>query len=83
MGLYGSHVDRIGMLAADSMRATRLVVDRERGRMAFRSASYWDLEAVVDGDEAGDPTDGRVEGGVDLALAGWAGCLRVEHLRRG
>ncbi|MDX6358575.1 MAG: hypothetical protein QOH37_1629 [Nocardioidaceae bacterium] len=27
MGLYGSQVDRIGMLAADSMRATRLVVD--------------------------------------------------------
>jgi DNA topoisomerase-1 len=24
--------------------ATRLVVDRERARMAFRSASYWDLE---------------------------------------
>jgi len=25
--------------------ATRLVVDRERERMAFRAASYWDLEA--------------------------------------
>ncbi len=25
--------------------ATRLIVDRERERMAFRSASYWDLEA--------------------------------------
>ena len=26
--------------------AIRLVVDRERERMAFRSASYWDLEAT-------------------------------------
>jgi DNA topoisomerase I len=26
--------------------ATRLVVERERERIAFRSASYWDLEAV-------------------------------------
>jgi len=26
--------------------ATRLVVDRERARMAFRTASYWDLEGV-------------------------------------
>jgi DNA topoisomerase-1 len=28
--------------------ATRLVVDRERERMAFRSASYWDLEGTFD-----------------------------------
>ena len=28
--------------------ATRLVVDRERERMAFRSASYWDLDAILD-----------------------------------
>ncbi|TDN92112.1 type I DNA topoisomerase [Microbacterium sp. BK668] len=27
--------------------ATRLVVDRERDRMAFRSASYWDVEALA------------------------------------
>ncbi len=26
--------------------ATRLVVDRERARMAFRAASYWDLEGL-------------------------------------
>ena len=26
--------------------ATRLVVDRERARMAFRSGSYWDLEGT-------------------------------------
>ena len=28
--------------------ATRLVVDRERERMAFRLASYWDLEGTFD-----------------------------------
>ena len=33
--------------------ATRLVVDRERARMAFRAASYWDLEGTF------TPRDGR------------------------
>ena len=28
--------------------ATRLVVDRERERMAFRAASYWDIDATLD-----------------------------------
>jgi DNA topoisomerase I len=31
--------------------ATRLVVDRERARIAFRAASYWDLEATFDAGE--------------------------------
>ncbi|MEJ7628898.1 MAG: type I DNA topoisomerase [Nocardioidaceae bacterium] len=31
--------------------ATRLVVDRERERMAFRFAAYWDLEATFDAGE--------------------------------
>jgi DNA topoisomerase-1 len=31
--------------------ATRLVVDRERERMAFREASYWDLEGTFDAGE--------------------------------
>ena len=36
--------------------ATRLVVDRERERMAFRIASYWDLEGTFDaGAEARRP----------------------------
>jgi DNA topoisomerase I len=33
--------------------ATRLIVDRERERIAFRSASYWDLEAEFATDEHG------------------------------
>ena len=35
--------------------ATRLVVDRERERIAFRSASYWDLDAVLDAGEGAEP----------------------------
>ena len=35
--------------------ATRLVVDRERERMAFRAASYADLEASLDTGKAEDP----------------------------
>ena len=35
--------------------ATRLVVDRERERMAFRSAAYWDLEATFDAGEGKSP----------------------------
>jgi DNA topoisomerase-1 len=37
--------------------ATRLVVDRERERMAFRTASYWDLEGTFD---AGARHDERI-----------------------
>ena len=35
--------------------ATRLVVDRERERMAFRTAHYWDLEASFDAGEGRNP----------------------------
>src|SRR5204863_707108 len=35
--------------------ATRLVVDRERDRIAFRAASYWDLEATFDAGEGKTP----------------------------
>jgi len=35
--------------------ATRLVVDRERERIAFRAASYWDLDAVLDAGAPADP----------------------------
>ena len=35
--------------------ATRLVVDRERERLAFRAAAYWDIEAVFDAGEDKTP----------------------------
>ncbi|MBA2463405.1 MAG: type I DNA topoisomerase [Nocardioidaceae bacterium] len=37
--------------------ATRLVVDRERERIAFRAASYWDLEARLDAGEGKEPRE--------------------------
>ncbi|MEU6319804.1 type I DNA topoisomerase [Streptomyces sp. NPDC047009] len=37
--------------------ATRLVVERERERIAFRSAEYWDLTGVFGTGRAGDPSD--------------------------
>jgi DNA topoisomerase I len=35
--------------------ATRLIVDRERERIAFRSASYWDLDAILDAGSDAQP----------------------------
>ncbi len=35
--------------------ATRLVVDKERERMAFRTASYWDIDAVLDAGAEAEP----------------------------
>lgn len=35
--------------------ATRLIVDRERERMAFRAASYWDIEALLDAGASASP----------------------------
>ena len=35
--------------------ATRLVVDRERERIAFVPASYWDLDVILDGGLEADP----------------------------
>jgi DNA topoisomerase-1 len=46
--------------------ATRLVVDRERARMAFRAASYWDLEGTF----AATPTDRAAE--ADAVTSGGA-----------
>ncbi|MER5432859.1 type I DNA topoisomerase [Streptomyces sp. NPDC002588] len=37
--------------------ATRLVVQRERERIAFRSAEYWDLTGTFATGRAGDPSD--------------------------
>ncbi len=35
--------------------ATRIIVQRERERMAFRSAEYWDIAATMDAGEAASP----------------------------
>ncbi|WP_436787859.1 type I DNA topoisomerase [Yinghuangia sp. YIM S10712] len=50
--------------------ATRLVVERERERRAFRSASYWDVLGTFDTGRAGDATDPRT---VNARLVGLDG----------
>ena len=60
--------------------ATRLVVDRERERMAFRIASYWDLEGTFDAGSGKEPRmfpaklhsidEMRVAGGSDFGTDG-------------
>jgi DNA topoisomerase-1 len=75
--------------------ATRLVVERERERMAFRSAAYWDLQAEFDtgrsSASADDPTtftarlvalDGkRVATGRDFSATGeLRGAQEIAHL---
>ena len=42
--------------------ATRMVVDRERDRIAFRSASYWDINAVFDTTPSFEATLAAVDG---------------------
>ncbi|GAA0397475.1 DNA topoisomerase 1 [Acrocarpospora corrugata] len=71
--------------------ATRLVVERERDRMAFTSAAYWDLAAVFDtGRAADDPSrfgatltgvaGKRVAQGRDFASTGQLKNADVLHL---
>jgi DNA topoisomerase-1 len=68
--------------------ATRLVVERERERMAFRSASYWDVTGVFAPQESqGDfnarltSVDGtRVATGRDFADSGELTAKNVVHL---
>ncbi|WP_232549112.1 type I DNA topoisomerase [Propioniciclava soli] len=52
--------------------ATRLVVDRERERMAFRSANYADLTALLDAGPDADPRQfsARVSAAAGLRIAG-------------
>ncbi|WP_307846409.1 type I DNA topoisomerase [Actinospica durhamensis] len=70
---------------------TRLVVERERERMAFRSAEYWDLTALFDTDRAQDDprtmgarlvaVDGkRVAQGRDFGADGQLGRADALHL---
>ncbi|GAA1507312.1 type I DNA topoisomerase [Sphaerisporangium rubeum] len=70
--------------------ATRLVVERERERIAFTSAAYWDLSALFDVGRDEDPrsftatltgVDGRrVAQGRDFATTGALKSAEVLHL---
>jgi len=67
--------------------ATRIVVERERERMAFRSASYWDLTGTFAAEEERPFTallfeiDGqRIASGKDFAQSGTLTKTEVVHL---
>ncbi len=72
--------------------ATRLVVDRERERMKFRVASYWDLEGTFDAGSGHDPRmfparlhsvdDVRVARGTDFGTDGELASADRVHLNR-
>ncbi|HEY9352511.1 MAG TPA: type I DNA topoisomerase [Nocardioides sp.] len=72
--------------------ATRLVVDRERERIAFRTASYWDLAGTFDAGSDHEPrmfparitsVDGsRVARGTDFGPDGLLKSDKVVHLDR-
>jgi len=83
MGLYGSELDRIGMLAADSMRACRLVVD------TGMHALGWSRSRAIDYILDHSPLTRRLaEGEVDRyigmpgqALSYMIGRLEIDRLR--
>ena len=66
--LYGYSVSPVlwkkvlGGLSAGRVQsvATRIVVERERARMRFRTASYWDVDGVFEATLQDDPTAPRV-----------------------
>ena len=70
--------------------AIRMVVDRERERIAFRSASYWDLDAVLDAGQGKTPRlfpsrlvsvdSKRVAQGRDFASTGELKSQNTVHL---
>ncbi|MDJ0961177.1 MAG: DUF885 domain-containing protein [Acidimicrobiia bacterium] len=83
MGLYGSQLERIGMLSADSMRAGRLVVDTGLHAMG------WSRQDAIDYFAQNSPMSiGTITGEVDRyigmpgqALAYMIGRLEIMRLR--
>lgn len=84
MGLYSSALDRMGMLAADSMRACRLVVD------TGMHALGWSRQRAVDYLTANSPMrPGHVAAEIDRyavtpgqALSYMIGRLEIQRIRR-
>lgn len=83
MGLYSSELARVGMLAADSMRACRLVVD------TGMHALGWSRQAAIDFMFSNSPLSlGLVEGEIDryIGMPGQAvsymvGRLEIDRIR--
>lgn len=83
MGLYSSEMDRVGMLAADSMRACRLVVDT-----GLHALGWSRDQAIVYMLEHSPMTRTQVEGEIDRyignpgqALGYMMGRLEIERIR--
>ena len=83
MGLYSSDLDRVGMLAADSMRACRLVVDT--GLHSLGWAREQAIQYMLDNSPM---TRTQVEGEIDRyigmpgqALGYMMGRLEIEKIR--
>ena len=84
MGLYSSQLDRVGMLAADSMRASRLVVDtgihalgwsREKGVEYFATNSPMSLHQIREEVDRYVTMPGQ-------ALSYMIGRLEIQRMRR-
>lgn len=58
--------------------ATRLIVERERERMAFRSAQYWDIEAAASGSSTSAAEPGR---SADPSTGSGTGSFRIRLVR--
>ena len=83
MGLYSGPVDRIGMLAADSMRACRLVVDTGMHAMKWsreRAIDYMVSTEGIDLSEATSEID-RYAVWPGQALGYKLGMLKLQELR--
>lgn len=84
MGLYSSELDRVGMLAADSMRACRLVVDT-----GIHALGWSREQAITYMVDHSPMTQVQVEGEIDRytgvpgqALGYMMGRLEIEKMRR-
>ena len=85
MGLYRDDLDRLGMLAADSWRSCRLVVDtglHARGWSRQRAIDYMVANAPVGVEEIAVEVD-RYVAIPGQALAYKVGQLEIQRLRRG
>jgi len=83
MGLYSSDLDRLGMLAMDSLRAGRLVVDtgiHARGWSRQQAVSYLREHTPVSGLDIGNEVD-RYIGYPGQALSYMVGRLEIQRMR--
>ncbi|WP_394846076.1 DUF885 domain-containing protein [Pendulispora brunnea] len=83
MGLYSGAIDRLGMLAADSMRAARLVVDtglHALGWSRARVVEYLQANTVMDDVEIQAETDRYIEM-PGQALSYMVGRLELQRMR--